>query len=166
MSIPWQKLAALILIWICSVVPLTAFADSYTGRVVAIADGDTITVLDANQTQHKVRLAGIDAPEKRQAFGNVSRQHLAAAVFGRTVTVDWTKHDRYGREIGKILIGGKDANFGQIEAGLAWHYKRYEREQSAEDRTAYAAAEEAARAARRGLWQDAAPVAPWAYRHR
>ena len=160
-----RALAARLILAVTALAPLHVRADTYPGRVVAIADGDTVTVLDATQTQHKVRLAGIDAPEKHQAYGNVSRQHLASAVFGRTVTVDWTKRDRYGREIGKILVDGADANLGQIEAGLAWHYKKYEREQSPKDRAAYAAAEQAARAARRGLWQDPDPIAPWVFRH-
>lgn len=146
--------------------PFDAIAESYTGRVVAIADGDTVTVLDATETQHKVRLAGIDAPEKRQPFGQVSRQYLAEAIFGRVVTVDWSKRDRYGREVGKILIEGRDVNLGQIQAGLAWHYKQYEREQSPRDRAVYAAAEEAARQAQRGLWREPDAIPPWTFRRR
>lgn len=160
-----RSLAARLIPVLAALCPLHTLADTYPGRVVAIADGDTVTVLDATNTQHKVRLAGIDAPEKHQAYGNVSRQHLASAVFGRTVTVDWTKRDRYGREIGKILVDGVDANLRQIEAGQAWHYKKYEREQSPVDRAAYAAAEQTARAGRRGLWQETDPIPPWVFRH-
>lgn len=111
-----------------------ALADLYTGRVVAISDGDTLTVLDAEKVQHKVRLSGIDAPEKRQPFGNVSRQHLADLLFGRDVAVEYHKVDRYGRQLGKVLVADVDANLAQVSAGLAWHYMHYEREQPFEDR--------------------------------
>ena len=86
-------------------------------------------------------------------------------VFGKTVTVDTGKTDRYGREVGKVLVDGVDANLEQLKRGLAWHYKAYQREQPADDRLAYAAAEKDAAAARLGLWQDAVPVAPWEWRH-
>lgn len=142
-----------------------AAAETYTGRVVGVADGDTVTVLDSANTQHKVRLAGIDAPEKKQAFGQVSKQHLSNQVFDKTVTIETTKRDRYQREIGKVLVNGRDANLGQIEAGLAWHYKQYAGEQSPLDRQSYASAEVAAQQVRKGLWQDANPVAPWDFRH-
>lgn len=142
-----------------------ATAETYTGRVVGIADGDTVTVLDSANTQHKVRLAGIDAPEKKQAFGQVSKQHLSNLVFDKTVTIETTKRDRYQREIGKILVKGRDANLGQIAAGLAWYYKQYAGEQSPDDRQIYAAAEVAAQQGRKGLWQDANPVPPWDFRH-
>lgn len=161
-----SALIRLLLVLALVTLPLTASADWLEGTVVAIADGDTLTVLDATQTQHRIRLAGIDAPEKRQAFGNVSRQHLADAVFQRRVRVEYHKADRYGRLIGKVLLGGQDLNLAQVTAGLAWHYKQYEREQSPDDRRTYAAAEDEARAARRGLWRDSAPVPPWEWRHR
>ena len=79
-----------------------------TGFVIAIADGDTLTLLDERHVQHKIRLAGIDAPEKRQAFGSSSRQNLANLVFRRQVTVEWTKFDRYRRVIGRVLLRGDD----------------------------------------------------------
>lgn len=142
-----------------------ASASELTGRVVGVADGDTITVLDQENSTYKVRLAGIDAPEKRQAFGQRSKQALSDAVFGRTVTVDWSKHDRYGRLVGKVLLpGGGDANRRQVELGYAWHYKAYEREQSPEDRRSYAIAERDARKARVGLWADPQPTPPWDFR--
>ena len=142
-----------------------SMADTLTGEVVGIADGDTLTLLDATKTQHKIRLAGIDAPEKRQPFGDRSKQSLAAMVFRKQVTVDWTKHDRYGRIIGKVLVGGEDACLAQVRAGLAWHYKAYEREQSHADRDRYAQAEVEARRGRRGLWRDPSPTPPWEFRH-
>ena len=156
-------LAFLVLLAISAAPSLAAIIQ---GRVVAIADGDTLTVLDATKTQHKIRLAGIDAPEKKQPFGTRSRQHLSDKVFGKDVIVETSKLDRYGRTIGKVRVGDIDANLAQIEAGLAWHYKAYAKEQSAEDRAQYADAENSAKAARRGLWADENPVPPWEWRHR
>jgi len=142
-----------------------AWAD-ITGYVVGVADGDTITVLDADKMQHKIRLTGIDAPEKKQPFGNRSKQSLSDMVFNKTVTVETDKRDRYGRELGKVLVGGKDVNLEQVRAGMAWHYKAYERTQSDTDRQAYADAENEAKAAKRGLWVDVDPIPPWDWRHR
>lgn len=140
------------------------YAGLLEGKVVSVHDGDTITLLDAAKRQHKIRLAGIDAPELSQAFGRVSRQHLADQVSGRTVVIKWTKRDKYQRLVGKVLLAGRDINITQIEAGLAWHYKKYATEQSPEDRQRYARAEEQSRAARLGLWQDGRSVPPWEYR--
>ena len=147
------------------VLSFPAWAD-FTGDVVGVADGDTITVLDADKVRHKIRLTGIDAPEKKQPFGNRSKQSLSDMVFNKSVTVETGKRDRYGRELGKVLAGGKDANLEQVRAGFAWHYKAYERTQSATDRQAYADAENEAKAAKRGLWVDADPTPPWEWRHR
>ncbi len=147
--------------------PQTSFGneEGYGGRVVAVSDGDTITVLDSTNTQHKVRLSGIDAPEKSQPFGQRSKQSLSDLVFGKAVSVETTKRDRYGREVGKVLADdGLDVNLEQVRRGLAWHYKAYEREQSAVDRTTYSSAEQEARAARIGLWRDLMPLPPWEFR--
>src|SRR6185312_13484309 len=119
-----------------------------------------ITILDSAHVQHRIRLAGIDAPEKRQAFGNVSKQHLATLVYRLPVRVEWTKRDRYGRIIGKVYQHGTDVCLEQVKAGLAWHYKRYEKEQTPADRESYAAAESAARVQKLGLWADASPIEP------
>lgn len=146
-------------------VTLPAQADTLTGRVVAIADGDTLTVLDAQHTQHRIRLAGIDAPEQRQPWGEQSKANLARMAFDQVVTVEWEKRDRYQRIVGKVLaLGAFDTGLAQIDAGLAWHYKKYQGEQSPADREAYAAAEDQARASRRGLWQDSGAMPPWAWR--
>jgi len=140
-------------------------AETLVGKVVGVSDGDTITVLDSNQIQHKVRLAGIDAPEKRQPFGRVSREALSSMVFQKSVDIDWKKHDRYGRLVGKVTVGGLDVCRRQVELGLAWHYVKYAKEQTDADRTTYSAAERAARDSRRGLWSEPAPVPPWEFRH-
>ena len=141
-------------------------ADTLLGKVINVADGDTITVLDNTNTQHKIRLTGIDAPEKRQAFGNVSKQSLADMVAGQSVAVEWVKADRYGRKLGKVLLAGLDCNLVQVKRGLAWHYKQYQREQSPADQQIYSAAEIEARQGQAGLWRDAAPVPPWEFRHK
>ena len=134
------------------------------GRVVKVADGDTITVLEATNTQHRIRLKGIDAPESHQDFGTKSKQSLSSLIFGKEVTVAYDKTDQYGRLVGKIMLDGKDINLEQVKSGMAWHYKEYDREQTPEDRELYARAEDEARAARRGLWIDASPVAPSEFR--
>lgn len=141
-----------------------AQADTLRGRVVSVADGDTVTVLDAQKVQHKVRLSGIDAPEKSQAFGQRAKDHLSDLVFGQTVEVDFNKSDRYGRLVGKVVVQGQDANLKQLHAGMAWHYKEYEREQPPEERKRYAQAEDDARTQRVGLWKDPQPIPPWEFR--
>lgn len=144
---------------------LPTYAETLSGRVVGIADGDTITLLDAANQQHKIRLAGIDAPEKSQPYGQASKQALSDQVYDRQVSVETSKRDRYGREIGKVLIAGQDANLEQVRRGLAWHYKQYQKEQPLEDRQAYGAAEIEARDAKRGLWADTDPMPPREWRH-
>lgn len=140
------------------------YADTLTGRVVGIADGDTLTLLDAANTQHKIRLAGIDSPEKAQPFGQVCKQSLSELAYDRTVQIDWSKLDRYGRVIGKVLVNGQDVNLEQIRRGCAWHYKQYQNEQTLEDRLSYANAEDKARAGKVGLWVEGGAVAPWEWR--
>jgi endonuclease YncB( thermonuclease family) len=147
-------------------VALTCHTATIDGRVVGVADGDTITVLDADKVQHKIRLSGIDAPEKKQPYGQRSKESLSDLVFDKPVTIETDKRDKYQREVGKVLVGGMDANLEQVTRGMAWHYKAYEREQPPNDRKLYAAAENASKAARRGLWADADPTPPWDFRHR
>lgn len=141
-----------------------ARADELRGRVVGVTDGDTLTLLDASKHQYKIRLNGIDAPESGQAFGQVSKQGLSSLAFGRDVVVVWNKVDRYGRLVGTVVVGAVNANLEQLRAGLAWYYRQYESDVAAENRPVYAAAETEARGAKRGLWRDANPQAPWVYR--
>lgn len=145
-------------------VALPAHAD-ISGRVVGVSDGDTITVLDVDQVQHKVRLAGIDAPEKKQAFGQKSKEALSDCAYGQKVEVQGSKLDRYGRLIGKVLVREQDCNLRQIRLGMAWHYKLYMKEQTLEDRILYANEENTARINKLGLWIDPNPVPPWDFRH-
>ena len=115
---------ALVFCVLCFVSELSIGA-TLQGEVVGIADGDTLTLLDSSKTQYKIRLAGIDAPERNQPFGNQSRQALAELAFRQHVVVEWTKYDRYRRIIGKVLLDGRDLNLAQVSAGMAWHYKEY-----------------------------------------
>lgn len=145
-------------------ISFAAAAHTIEGRVVGVADGDTLTVLDNAHTRHRIRLAGIDAPEKAQAYGEASKRNLSRLVFGESVRVEYAKHDRYGRIVGKILKDGHDASLEQLRVGLAWHYKQYQREQSRADRSAYADVEREAQQAKLGLWRDPAALAPWVWR--
>lgn len=139
-------------------------SDTLQGRVVGVSDGDTVTVLDSMNTQVKIRLLGIDAPEKKQSFGSKSKESLSNLVFNKQVTVEYSKKDKYGRTVGKIIVDGIDANLEQVKAGMAWHYKKYQNEQSAEDRVLYSIAEEQAKREARGLWVDREPTPPWDWR--
>lgn len=128
------------------------------GLVVAIADGDTLTVLNDDKQQIRVRLAEIDAPERRQPFGTRSRQSLAEMcheVRARVIVLDI---DRYGRTIGRVQCDGVDANAEQVRRGMAWVYDRY-----VTDRSLYAL-QDAARSERKGLWRDSDPIPPWQWR--
>jgi endonuclease YncB( thermonuclease family) len=142
-----------------------ASAATLTGRVVRVIDGDTIVILSDGKIQYRIRLQGIDAPESGQPFGNKSKQNLANMIAGKDVIVDYNKLDRYERVVGTVFLDGKDICLEQIRAGLAWHYKHYQDEQTAGDRKLYAEAETQAKAERRGLWSESFPVAPWDWRH-
>src|SRR5713226_3005499 len=118
------------------ILPLLALAsvalaqETFSGRVVGVTDGDTITVLDSNKAQHKIRLAGIDAPENNQAFGQRSKQNLSRMVFGKEVTLDCGKEESYGRLVCKVMVDGDDSCLEQVKAGMAWHYKQFQDEQA------------------------------------
>ncbi len=142
-----------------------AWAYEVTGRVIGVHDGDTVTVLDQTKTQHKVRLAGIDAPELKQSYGNKSKQHLSDNVFGHDVRLDCSKREKYMREVCVIYVNGQDANLAQVKEGMAWWYRQFQREQSETQRTAYETAESVAMSQRMGLWHEADPVPPWEFRH-
>ena len=134
------------------------------GRAVGISDGDTITVLDDAKTQHKIRIAAIDAPEKGQAFGERSKQSLSGLVFQKQVEARCYKKDRYGREVCAVYVNRRDVGLEQIREGMAWHYKEYQHEQPTQERLVYWDDEEAAKAAKRGLWIDPKAMPPWVWR--
>lgn len=134
------------------------------GRVIRVADGDTITVLDAENRQHRVRLATIDAPESEQDFGQRARQNLNDLVYGKEVEIKSSKRDQYGRIVGKVINDQKDVNLEQIRQGFAWHYRHHANEQTPEDRKLYADAENEARREKRGLWSAGDATPPWKWR--
>jgi endonuclease YncB( thermonuclease family) len=140
-------------------VPPIDLATDLVGKVVGVSDGDTITVL-VDKKPIKIRLEGIDAPEAKQSFGNRSKQALSDLVFGKEVRVKKTGEDRYGRSLGLVSTDGIDINAKMIQDGWAWHYKKYNRDSKLAD------LEMQARAAKRGLWTESNPLAPWDFRDR
>src|SRR5262245_56872716 len=134
------------------------------GKVVGVSDGDTITVLDDQKRQYKIRLEGIDAPESNQDFGSKAKQSLSDLVFGKTVTVASSKKDRYGRTLGKVMLDGQNINLEQVNRGMAWFYRAYAKDLPWGDAATYEQAESQARKERRGLWADVSPVEPWSFR--
>jgi endonuclease YncB( thermonuclease family) len=127
MNVQPLRLAAIILLIATNAALAAKPHYEIAGKVVAIADGDTLTVLDESKTQHKIRLAGIDAPEKGQAFGTKARENLAAKVFRQTVRVEVIDVDRYRREVGRIYIGDHFINMEMVRDGFAWRYVQYDK---------------------------------------
>lgn len=129
----------------------------FTGKVVGVADGDSFTVL-RDRVRVTVRLAEIDAPEMGQAFGNRSKQALAALVRGQAVLVVERGHDRYHRTLGRVYRGDVDVNAEQVRQGMAWVLRQHARDTTLNE------IEAEAREHKRGLWRDPAPVPPWEWR--
>lgn len=137
-----------------------AAAEEFQGRVVGVTDGDTIRVLHAGRAE-TVRLQGVDAPERRQAYGERARRFAADLSFDRTVVVRARGRDRNGRLLGEVLLpDGRSLNAELVRAGYAWWFRKYSRDER------LARLEEEARHGRRGLWVDPAPEAPWDFRGR
>lgn len=130
-----------------------------TGKVVSVTDGDTLTVLDSEMKQHKIRLAKIDAPEKSQAFGKNSKQALSDLVFLKQVKCDHLSSDRYQRAVAVCHLGDKNINLEMVRTGMAWVYRQY-----AKNSSEYYDAEEHARQSKKGLWMQNYQVPPWEYR--
>ena len=141
-------------------VPFLAWSQdaAWPGKVVGVSDGDTITVLHQGKGE-KIRLYGIDCPEKKQAFGKRAKQFTSDTVFGKTVEVRPVAIDRYGRTIAWIYVNGTCLNEELLKAGLAWHYKRYSSERH------LARLEDRARQQKAGLWGDPHAIPPWDFRH-
>lgn len=134
------------------------FSFALEGKVIAIADGDTLTILTTEKQQIKIRLAGIDTPERKQAFGTQAKQALSTKVFGKTVRVKDNGQDQYKRTLGDIYLGDRWINLEMVSEGFAWHYKAYSKDQK------LALAEINARKVKAGLWNDASPIPPWEFR--
>ncbi|MDR2056597.1 MAG: thermonuclease family protein [Desulfovibrio sp.] len=161
-----QRLSSIVNISLAIValaLPASAAPPSYQARVVSIADGDTITVLDADNRQVKIRLYGIDCPEKRQPYGTRARQATADAVMGKTVNVHPIDTDRYGRTVALVAVPGREMlNGWLVKEGLAWVYPQFCRRADICDRLREL--ERAAKEGKKGLWQDKEPVEPWVWR--
>jgi len=147
------------LILILFLLPVLCLAQRFSVKVVGISDGDTFTCINNDNLQLKIRIYGIDAPEKKQAFGNKSKEYLSSLVFGKTITVDVQSLDSWGRHIAYVYTpAGEDVSLLMLKAGMAWHFVKYD------NNTSYSAAESDAKKAKRGLWVDKDPVAPWDFR--
>lgn len=136
------------------------------GESIAVQDGDSFMLRTPDGRKLRIRIAGIDAPEKGQPFADVSRRHLAALLRGRSLQVEVRKLDAFGRHVARIDTGEGDVALAQLEAGLAWHFRRYAADQPPEERLRHAQAEDRARAAGAGLWRDPSPEPPWSFRRR
>jgi micrococcal nuclease len=139
---------------------LPSFATELSGKVVGITDGDTFTLLLVDNSTVRIRLHGIDTPEKGQPFGENAKQYTSNLIFNKQVKVNQTDTDRYGRIVG-IVTNPENINVNEalLKAGMAWHYKRYDTNPN------WAKMEELAKASKIGLWKDSAPIPPWEWRN-
>jgi endonuclease YncB( thermonuclease family) len=142
-------------------VPALCLAQNLTGKVISVADGDTITILTATKQQIKIRLYGIDTPESGQAFGQKAKQFTSSLVYGKPVEIKAYDIDKYGRTVGVVLVNGRNVNEEVIRAGYAWQYRKYCQEAFC---TGWLALEESARNSKLGLWHDKNPTPPWEWR--
>ena len=173
---PKSRTAFLLLALACSGV--AEAGGRFVAELVRVTDGDTIVVRDADQSVQTVRLAFIDAPERDQPWGAEATGVLQRLTAGRWLTVEWHTTDRYGRRVGVVYVSHpaaeclglktcpRDLDAGQtmIQAGVAWWYRSYAREQPAAARERYANLERIARERRKGLWRDYDPIPPWQWR--
>lgn len=137
-----------------------AHAQTISAQVIGVSDGDTITVLTEDKQRIRIRLSEIDAPESRQAFGQVSKQALSDLCYRKTAAFDPNNKDRYGRVVSRVSCDGVDAQSYMVSKGMAWVYTRYSKDPSLKE------LERAAKARRFGLWQDPNPVPPWEFRRK
>ncbi len=154
-----KAILCLVLLYL-ALLPLSATAEEQIGRVVAVTDGDTLTMLDGRKQQIKVRLAEIDTPESAQPYGTRAKQELSRLVHGKTVTVKVQDIDRYGRTVGRVYVGELDVNAEMVKLGAAWVYRKYVSDQS------LYALEKQAKQKRAGIWNlpEAEQIPPWEWR--
>ena len=150
----------LLIVLIIFSLPLSA---DFSGLVIKVIDGDTIIVLDGAK-KRKVRLVGIDAPELKQNFGFKSKQELSGLIDKKWVKILSNSEDRYKRVLGKVIYKNIDINLSLIKLGMAWHYKKYKKNQSKKDQVEYAYNEKFAIESQIGLWRDNNSIAPWDWR--
>ena len=133
-------------------------AETLEGKIVKIADGDTLTLLTSTKDQVKIRLAGIDTPERKQPFGNRAKQALAKLAFQKQALIEAETKDRYGRTVGVVFVDGLNVNHELVKQGMAWVYRKYNK-----DKALYEL-ESRAKKERLGLWLDENPIPPWEWR--
>lgn len=151
----------LLIVTFVLIFPLICVSQSIQGKVVRIADGDTITILDSTKLQIRVRLYGIDCPENGQDFANVAKKFTSDLCFSKQVTVDVKDVDRYGRTVGIVWVSDSiNVNLELLSEGLAWHYKYFDQSEE------FAQAEHIARTNKKGLWAQMNAVATWEYRRK
>lgn len=137
----------------------TALGDeTVSGKVTRIIDGDSILVTDSKSVEYEVQLEGIDAPEIKQDFGTESTEGLSKLLKDKTVRITWKSKDNFDRPLAQVYDGDKHINMEMIKTGMAWHFKRYNKDEE------LAKAEAAAKEAKKGLWARESPIAPWDYR--
>ena len=143
----------------------------FTAKVQRVVDGDTVHVIDKAGKKFKVRLTGIDAPEKNQPYGLAATYKLTEILINKLVLLKSKPNngkpytiDRYKRVLAKIILDGRDINLSQVLRGYAWHFKRYQKQQSPSDRELYSEAEIDAKKNELGLWGEKNPIAPWKWR--
>lgn len=134
---------------------------AWSGKVVGISDGDTIKIL-RNRVQVKIRLYGIDTPDKAQVFGNKAKRFTASLVAGKAVNVESVTKDRYGRTVAIVWVPGKNVNEEIVRAGYAWVYQKYCKKSFCND---WYGLESTARSNHWGLWADENATPPWEWRH-
>ena len=150
---------------------ITFVRADFTVKVQRVVDGDTVYVEDEVGKKFKVRLTGIDAPEQNQPYGLASTYHLRELLLNKYVLLESKPKngkpysvDRYKRVLAKIILDGRDINLSQVLNGYAWHFKRYQKQQSPKDRELYSQAELHAEKNKLGLWGEKNPIAPWKWR--
>lgn len=139
--------------------PLLSFSQ-IKGKVIKITDGDTFVLLTGSKEQIKIRLHGIDAPEKKQDYGTVSKNYLSNLVFKKDIIIEYKNRDRYGRRIGIAFMEGVNVNEKMLSEGMAWHFKKYD------TNSQWSVLESKAKEEKKGLWSQPNPVAPWEWRVR
>lgn len=151
----------IVIVFVAALLPLVIWSAEIRGKVVAITDGDTVKVLDdLDGGLFRVRLAGVDAPEKGQDFGMAAKKHLSTMAFGKAAVVRYKSIDRFGRIIGKLTVAGKDIAGQMLLDGMSWHYSAFDNSQE------YAEAQREAQENKRGIWKNGKAIPPWEWREK
>ena len=153
-----KHFAPLLIVSLFLIFNLLAHAETTEGLVVKIADGDTLTLLTGSNEKIKVRLAGIDTPERKQPFGSEAKQALSKLVFQKKALIEVETKDRYGRTVGIVFVDGQNINYELVRQGMAWVYRKYTNDEILYELEAQA------KTKKTGLWADAKPIAPWSWR--